>query len=267
MIRQAEMTLNGLHTVVREHGPADAAGDRTLMCLHPIGQDASFHDGLAQALGDDWRVVSHDQRGHGAASPQPAQSLMQMVNDAEALLGYVGSPVHLAGFSMGGSVAAELAGRRAPDIITVTLAATPARGLPVFSERACAVAQGSVAAVSEPTLERWFGQCHGSAVIDVARASLEKMTADGYDAVWHALASFRGYEPIAASLPPALCLSFTDDLSTPPPVLDEIARIIRNSGGTAARRNIPAAGHMGLLQVPQAVASALLCFVNESGAN
>lgn len=264
MSRQTQMLLNGLRTTVRDHGSADHAGYRTLMCLHPIGQEASYHDGLARALGGQWRVVSHDQRGHGSAAGQPAQSLMQLVDDAEALLDDIGVPVHLAGFSMGGSVAAELAARRRRDIISVSLVATPCRGQPVFAERACAVEAGTVAAVAAPTIERWFGQRHGLKAIAVARASLSKMTPEGYDAIWHALASFRGYEDLAGSLPPALCLSFSDDLSTPPSVLDEIASIIAAAGGFAARADIGGAGHMGLLQKPDEVASAFLQFASET---
>ena len=263
MTRQVEVTLNGLRTIIREHGRPETPADRTLICLHPIGQEASYHDGLARALGDDWRVIGHDQRGHGVAATQPAQCLAQMVDDAEALIDHIGGPAHLAGFSMGGSIAAELAARRSSHVISVTLAATPARGLPVFAERACAVEAGSVAAVAEPTVERWFGRRHGLSAIDVARASLGKMTPQGYDAVWRSLASFRGYEPIAALLPPALCLSFSDDLSTPPEVLDEIARTIRAAGGVATRHNIGGAGHMGLLQVPEQVASAFRQFAQQ----
>ena len=250
----SRVTLNGLATRFREWG----AGERAILCLHPLGQEAAFFEGLAPVLGDGWRVAAHDQRGHGAAANRPAESLSQMVDDAEAALERVGAR-HVAGFSMGGAVAAELAARRG--LATVSLVATPDRGLPVFAERARAVREGSVAAVTESTVERWFGRAEGEPAIDRARASLAKLTPEGFDAAWRALASFEGYERLAASLPPALCLAYGDDLSTPPDVLDAIADTIRSAGGTAERETVPGAGHMGLLQKPTETAAAIARFV------
>ena len=253
------VVLNGLATELYDSG-RDAPADRTILCLHPLGQEAAFFDGVAAALGLDWRVVSFDQRGHGAAADRPARDFMQLVDDAEAALDLCDAR-HVAGFSMGGSVAALLAARRS--LATVTLVATPHRGLPVFSERACAVEGGSIDAVAEETVARWFGRAHGEPAIERARASLAKLTPEGFDAAWRAFATFEGYDRIAPALPPALCLAYGDDLSTPPDVLDAIAETIRAAGGTARRETFPGAGHMGLLQRPDETADAIAGFAKD----
>ncbi|RVT86649.1 alpha/beta fold hydrolase [Rhodobacteraceae bacterium CCMM004] len=240
-------------------------GARSLMCLHPLGQNADFHARLASHLGPGWSVHAFDQRGHGAASQTAADDLQQLVDDAEAFLDRVGPPAHLAGFSMGGAVAALLAARRISGIETLTLVATPDRGLPVFAERACALAAGSVAAVTEPTIARWFGRTEGDSAIAVAREALSKLRPEGFDAAWRALASFQGYARIAHALPPTLCIAFADDLSTPPDVADRIADLIRAAGGDVRRIDIADAGHMGLLQKPAEVAAAIADFVEMRG--
>lgn len=247
-------TVNGLKTVAREWGE----GPCVLLCLHPLGQEAAFFEDFARALGTDWRVISYDQRGHGAAASQPAEHFSQMVDDAEAALRRTGAR-HVAGFSMGGSIAAELAERTR--LLTLTLVATPDRGLPVFLERARAVREGGIAAVAQETVGRWFGRTSGEPAIDRARASLLKMTPEGFDATWRAFAAFKGYEHRASSLPPTLCLAYGDDLSTPPNVVDRIADTIRSASGVVSRQTIPGAGHMGLLQKPAETAAAVARFV------
>lgn len=245
---------DGLETELRAWGD----GDQSVLCLHPLGQEAAYFGDLAAALGPGWRVVAYDQRGHGAAAGQPAKSFKQMVDDAEAALRQCGAS-HVAGFSMGGAIASELARRRPPR--TLTLAATPHKGLPVFVERARAVREGSVEAVAEGTLARWFGDAAYEPAAERARASLLRLSPEGFDAAWRAFATFEGYEERAVALPPTLCLAYGNDLSTPPDVLDAIARAIRAGGGTAERETIPGAGHMGLLQKPAETAAAIARFV------
>lgn len=256
MIR--EVTLNGLSTAWHEWGDAEG---RPLLCLHPLGQNGGFFDGMAAALGPGWRIASYDQRGHGVAAAHAARDFSQMVDDAAAALDLFGTAAHVAGFSMGGSVASDLAARRGGNMPSLCLAATPAAGLPIFTERACAEARGSIAAIAEETVHRWFGRTSGDPAIEAARRALFRLTPQGFDAAWRAFAGFEGYAARAAALPPTLCLSFGNDLSTPPDVLDGIAETIRQAGGQARRVDIPGAGHMGLLQKPRQVAAALAAFI------
>lgn len=248
------VTLNGLETEWLDIGDPAA---QPLLCLHPLGQNTDFFLNLAQALGPDWRVVSFDQRGHGSASGQPVRDLAQFAADAAAALDRLGGRAHLVGFSLGGTIAALLAAQRPRGILSLTLAATPQTGLPIFAERACAVEQGGIEAVTAATIARWFGSADDVAAIAHARNALSKLRPEGFDAAWRAFADFQGYREIAARFPATLCLSFADDLSTPPDVLDGIAGQITAAGVQAARVNVEGAGHMGLLQKPREVAAAI----------
>lgn len=257
-----DVVLNGVRTRWFEAG--DASG-RPLLCLHPLGQRGAFHAGLARALGPGWRVVAYDQRGHGEAAAHPAEAFEQLVDDAEAALDRIGGRADVAGFSMGGSVAALLAARRAGGVRGLCLVATPLRGTPLFAERACAAERGSIAAIESETLLRWFGEGPDEAATRAARTSLRTMTPAGFDAAWRAFASFEGYGAIAPHLPPTLCMAFADDLSTPPPVLDEIADVIRAAGVRCERIDVDGAGHMGPLEKPREVAGAIARFLGPLG--
>nr|WP_245398688.1 alpha/beta fold hydrolase [Oceaniglobus trochenteri] len=239
----------------------DKGAGRTLLCLHPLGQSAEFHAGLADALGAGWRVVSYDQRGHGAAAGQPVRDWAQLVEDAEAAVAQLDGPVHLAGFSMGGAVAADLAARLPGRFASLTLAATPSEGSALFASRACAVAHGGIAGIEAETVQRWFGASTDEAAIARARAALHRLTPEGFDAAWRAFATFAGYGAVTRPWPATLVLSFGDDLSTPPAVLDHIAATLEGAGVAVQRANVDGAGHMGLLEQPQAVATEITAFI------
>jgi pimeloyl-ACP methyl ester carboxylesterase len=238
----------------------DPEAPNRLLALHPLGQSGRFYEGLATLLGPNWHVISYDQRGHGAAARCVAERFDQLVADSEAMLETVPSgAVHLLGHSMGGAVAGELAARAPSGRVTrLTLAAVPARGLPVYAARAAAVSGGGLEAVMGATILRWFGSGLDKPEVTRARAELTRMTPESFDAAWRALAQFRGFAPLAEALPPTLCLSFSDDLSTPPAVLDEIAAVLLAKGVPVNRVDIPGAGHMGFLQKPREVADAIL---------
>ena len=235
------------------HGPAT-------LSLHPLAQGARYHDPLVDALGGGLRLVAYDQRGHGAAAGEGIEGLDALVRDAGAVADAVGGPIHLVGHSLGGAVAAELAAARPGAFASLTLVASPARGLPVFARRARAEADGGFDALEAETLRRWFSGADGPFVAE-ARAAMRRMRPAAWDAAWRALASFGGFGPIAARLPRTMVVAFAQDVSTPPAMQDEIAAILAAAGVDVRRVDIPEAGHFGLLQRPAAVAAALMGFI------
>ena len=251
----------------------DAAADAVpVLCLHMLGLDAGSFAGFAAAVGGRHAVHAYDQRGHGLAGDQPPSGFDAWVDDAEAAVDRLAARgarrVHLVGSSMGGAVAATLAGRLgAGRIASLCVVATPARGEPAFAGRAGARAAGGVAAAVPATLERWFGPGHAAgpeaAAAARARAALLRMTPAGSDASWRALAAFPGCDNLPAPLPPALCVAFGDDRSTPPAALDAIADALRAAGADARRLDIPGVGHGGLLSRPAELARAWRAFVAE----
>ncbi|MET9320416.1 alpha/beta hydrolase [Streptomyces sp. NPDC003038] len=91
---------------------------RPLLALHGGLSEGAHFTGLAAALGDEWRVIAPDQRGHGDSDRACEYSRAGYVADAVALLEHLGlaGPVVALGFSLGGLNAYHLAADR-PDLV------------------------------------------------------------------------------------------------------------------------------------------------------
>ncbi|WP_371616635.1 alpha/beta fold hydrolase [Streptomyces sp. NBC_00454] len=100
---------------------------RPLLALHGGMSEGLAFAGLAQALGDEWRVIAPDQRGHGDSDRAADYSRAGYVSDAVALLDHLGldAPVALLGYSLGGLNAVHLAAAH-PDRISVLIDAEAA---------------------------------------------------------------------------------------------------------------------------------------------
>ncbi|MEU8462601.1 alpha/beta hydrolase [Streptomyces sp. NPDC029003] len=84
---------------------------RPLLALHGGMSEGLAFTGLAGALGDAWRVIAPDQRGHGDSGRAGDYHRAGYVEDAVALLDHLGldAPVALLGYSLGGLNAVHLA--------------------------------------------------------------------------------------------------------------------------------------------------------------
>ncbi|MEU7554963.1 alpha/beta hydrolase [Streptomyces sp. NPDC044571] len=84
---------------------------RPLLALHGGLSEGMAFAGLAEALGDEWRVIAPDQRGHGSSDRAADYTRAGYVADAVALLDHLGldAPVAVLGYSLGGLNAVHLA--------------------------------------------------------------------------------------------------------------------------------------------------------------
>ncbi|MFF3625056.1 alpha/beta fold hydrolase [Streptomyces sp. NPDC002467] len=84
---------------------------RPLLALHGGMSEGAAFTGMAAALGEEWRVIAPDQRGHGDSDRAPDYRREGYVADAVALLDHLGlrEPVTVLGYSLGGLNAVHLA--------------------------------------------------------------------------------------------------------------------------------------------------------------
>ena len=81
------------------------------------------------ALVNKYMVIRFDNRGVGQSSaPDCPYSIKQMADDAAALLNYLGITIHVAGHSMGGQIAQELALAHPKKVKSLTLLSSWASG-------------------------------------------------------------------------------------------------------------------------------------------
>lgn len=80
---------------------------RTAVLLHGFTHTGSSWDPVVTALGERYRVIAPDIRGHGAASDAEPVTLAAVIGDLETV--GPGEPFTLAGYSMGGRIALHAA--------------------------------------------------------------------------------------------------------------------------------------------------------------
>jgi pimeloyl-ACP methyl ester carboxylesterase len=105
-------TLRGRQHAVRQWGRDDA---QIIFCLHGWMDASITFQFVADALGDDWRVIAPDWRGFGASQKNNGPYwFADYYADFEALLDIYSPdiPVDLVGHSMGGNIACIYAGVR-----------------------------------------------------------------------------------------------------------------------------------------------------------
>jgi pimeloyl-ACP methyl ester carboxylesterase len=224
-------------------------GAPVVLALHSMGMNARSWDAMAKESLST--VYAFDQLGHGARATAWTEDFGSLVMDAQGMLDQLpAGSVHLVGHSMGGCVAASLAALRPDEVASLTLVATPLKGIPQFAERAIAVVQGGMAPAISQTLPRWFGPRGQAEFPDAwrqANAALHDMLPAGFDAAWRALSRFSGLGALPAITAPTMVCSFADDLSTPPSVGVAAVDILRGGGTRAFHCTLSGGGHMGIL--------------------
>jgi pimeloyl-ACP methyl ester carboxylesterase len=100
------------------------AGAPTVLLLHGFSSTALAWRRVAEALGDRYRVVALDQRGHGASDwdPQGRYTINDFVSDARAFTEQLHlAPFILVGHSMGGSIAYTYASKYPQDVLRLVI--------------------------------------------------------------------------------------------------------------------------------------------------
>lgn len=137
----------------------DAGGTgRPLLALHGhLSEGASF-TALAEALGEEWRVIAPDQRGHGDSDRAATYDRAGYVADLIALLEHVtpGTPAVALGHSLGGINGYHLAADR-PDLVAAVIAVDAPVELPLHETSPLAFVLGFP--YTAPTREELVAAC------------------------------------------------------------------------------------------------------------
>src|SRR5436190_7110039 len=90
----------------RLHYERNGAGE-PLVLVHGSWVDCRVWDAVVPALSKSFEVVAYDRRGHTRSSCPPGQgSVRDDAEDLAALIDHLGvGPAHVAGASLGGSIA------------------------------------------------------------------------------------------------------------------------------------------------------------------
>ena len=253
--------------VVLHHEDRGGTNRPVLVFANSLGTDFRIWDDVVARLGDAFRVIRYDKRGHGLSEATPAPyAIDDHVGDLEALLAHLGvSACTVVGLSVGGMIAQGLAARR-PDLVKAMVLCDTAHKIgtaEMWNQRIDGVTKNGIASLADGIMERWFTPAYRSpdnADFVGYVAMLTRTTVDGYAGTCAALRDADFTESTAALRLPTLCMVGDQDGSTPPDLVRSTADLIPD----AAFEIVSNAGHLPCIEQPDVVARLISNFHNRA---
>ncbi len=218
----------------RIHEPALAEATAPLLVLsHSLGATLEMWDPQVARLGQHFRVVRYDLRGHGRSPPVPGScDIADLGADLIGLLDHLGAPrAHLCGLSIGGIISLWVAAHHPErvDRLVVCCAAAHFSSPTAWAERASVVRASGTSAVADAVVARWFTPAFAARnpeLVVSMRAMIAATSAAGYAACCDAIERMDLRKDLAAIRSPTLAIAAADDRATPPECSLEIARAV-----------------------------------------
>lgn len=255
--------ING-HALHYEYQKTSSA--RTFVFVNSLGTDFRIWDSVVDLLKPHGSILRFDKPGHGLSEvPEAACSISDYVSDVVGLLdAFQIDTCVFVGLSIGGVIGQRLAVTHPERIEKLILSNTaPKIGMADgWNDRIATVQQQGIMAISDGVLQRWFPtvfrEAHPTELAGYRRM-IEQTAPVGYVRACEAIRD----EDLTAQIPqitlPTLCIGGSDDLATPPELVEAMANAIPN----ARCEIIAGAGHIPCVQMPETVASLILDFIDE----
>lgn len=255
-----------------------AVADRTIVLLHAFPLDSSIWDGvLAPLAAAGWDVATPDLRGFGGSrygpdGPDDEPGLELMARDVLAMLDHLAvEAAVVAGVSMGGYVAMELL-RQAPQRVTALalIDTKPGADPPEARQNRLRIAAdveatGDTAALADVMLPTLLGSTTRAArpeVVDRVRRLVESADPAGVAWAQRAMAVRPdSVATLASYARPALVVWGEQDVLSPRADQDAMLAALPD----ARLEVIRDAGHLAVLEAPDAVARALVQLLGRLG--
>lgn len=229
---------------------------------HSLACRLEMWDEEVRRLSRSFTVLAYDSRGHGETSaPAGPYTLDMIADDIKGLFDHLGiSQSHWIGLSMGGVFGLATALKYPGIFESIVLADTSSKlsdeGIVAFKERVATVRTGTMEAMVQPTLKRWFK--------DSFRERNPELMARVAD--WIRKTPLEGYCGTSAAIPtidvthrlneidvPCLVIVGADDIAMPPSMAQTLARHLPDAELVV----VPDAGHLSNLEQPEAFNAAL----------
>ena len=257
--------INGItvhwSTAARTEGPA-------LVFSNSLGTDGRIWQRLAELLGERFRFITYDSRGHGLTDAPPGPYTIDgMADDLLGLADHTGlGRFALVGLSVGGLIAQQFA-LRAPDRLSaLVLCDTAARigTVETWNARIEAIRKGGLEAVADPIMERWFAKAfpeHRKDEFAGWRNLMTRTPIEGYIATCQALRDADLTAAVGKITTPTLVVAGAEDGSTPPALVKATADLIPG----ARFELIDGAAHMPCIEQPERLASLIVAHLESAG--
>lgn len=229
-----------------------AGAGTPVLLLHSLGTHAGLWASTVAALSDRFELVAMDCRGHGGSSNRMGFSVEAVARDGLTLMAALGHErFHVVGCSMGGLFAVMLHALAPVRCLSLTLTGAYATVGAAGPPRIAATRE---TLATMPMAE--FGRRYANDTVisaDIgARALVAKaiaaMTRENYLQTLEAILTADVSPLLAGIAVPTLVLVGTEDLRAPPAVARGLADAISRS----VLRDIQGAGHLAMLDEPEA---------------
>ena len=238
-----------------------------LFLIHGIGASRHSWDGVVRRLGQKYRCITYDLRGHGLSPvPPPPYSLDDLVEDLEALRQELGiAKAHFMGHSLGGMIGPAYARRYPERVLSLGLLSTAAGRSADDSAKVkgvvAAMRQRGIAPVLETLKERWFTSEFAAARPDVVTRRLQQVIdtdAQVFLSVFDIYAETEMAPWLSEIRAPALVLTGEFDGGCPP----RLSEFIAGQLPRAELVILPKLRHAILLEGAEQVAPPILAFLS-----
>jgi 3-oxoadipate enol-lactonase/4-carboxymuconolactone decarboxylase len=261
------VSVNVVGTEMSDAGPAGSR--KPLLVLGPsLGTSVTaLWSACVPGLADRFHVVGWDHPGHGVSPAVTESSLdfadlsaavLDLVDGVQAERGERPGAFRYAGDSAGGAVGLQLL-VEAPDRIAaaVILCSSAAFGtMAGWTDRAAAARASGTASLVKLSLERWFPDGFVEREPDRVSAllhSLRETDDESYAQVCEALSRFDVRDRLGGIRSPVLAVAGSEDVATPPALLEEIADGIRGTRVVV----LDGVAHLPPVEAPSVVAKLL----------
>lgn len=243
----------------RERAPA-------IVFTGSLGTDLAMWQTQSDRLGERFRTLRYDIRGHGASEVPPAPyAISDLGSDLVALLDRLGiERASLCGLSIGGMISMWVAAHAPERVERLVLCCTSAQlGPPEnWHQRVTAVRAGGIEAIADAVLERWFTPGFAAEhpdVVESMRAKLIATPREGYIGCCEAIAAMDLTGDLPSILAPTLVLAAEQDLATPPEHGRRIAELIPG----ARFQTVSPAAHIATVERPDLTTAIISRFLSD----
>jgi 3-oxoadipate enol-lactonase len=234
---------------------------------HALGCSTTMWDPIAPALADNNTVIRFDTRGHGGSEVvSDSFSLGDLVDDAVRLIDELQfDRVTWIGLSLGGMIGQGLAIEH-PDrvgklVIANSVSRYPEDARAQWHDRARIARSSGMAALADLIMTRYFSEDFRLSQPDVVqrfREGVLRVDARAYAACCEAIAALDYYPALHQVRCPTLAIAGEADVAATPGMVQEIADRIPGAAFTP----IPAAGHLSVVEHPDAFLEILKSFMD-----
>lgn len=228
-------SVDGIRLHYRVDGAARADAPWVVLS-NSLGTDLSMWAPQVAALGEHFRVLCYDTRGHGQSDAPPGPYTIERLSaDVIALLDELKiERAHFCGLSMGGLTGIALGARHGERIGRLVLCNTAAKiGTPEVWNPRIAKARGEgMAVLADPVIERWFtpGFLEREAQqVRPLRDRLAATDAEGYAANCEAIRDADLRAELGNIAAPTLVIAGTHDVAATPEQGRALAQGIRGA--------------------------------------